>query len=305
MIINNYIEDICSNEYDIFLNKSNVVGVAVGSKIKNGINTKELCIQVFVSKKVNKDQLSSENMISKKYKGIKTDVIETGEIKSLALTSKIRPILFGYSISPYLPNVSMAGTAGCLVKSNSKYCILSNNHVLANENKLPLNTPVLQPGTYDKGRYPSDIVAYLSKVIPIQFETSTESPLNNVDAAIASIISINQFSTSIALIGKVKGIISPMINLSVKKTGRTTGLTTGKITNTNATIRVQYSNNNTALFTNQILSTAMSSAGDSGSLLLSTSNYAVGLLFAGSNSVTVYNPIRTVLNSLDISLFVG
>lgn len=305
MIIDNFIGSICSNEYDIFLNKPNVVGIAVGSKIKNGINTKEPCIQVFVSKKINKDQLSSENMINENYKGIKTDVIETGEIKSLALTSKIRPILFGYSISPYIPNVSMAGTAGCLVKSNSKYCILSNNHVLANENRLPLNTPILQPGTYDNGRYPSDIVAYLTKMIPIQFETPTVSPLNKVDAAIASIISISQFSTSIALIGKVKGIISPLINLSVKKTGRTTGLTTGKITNTNATLRVQYSNNNTALFTNQILSTAMSSAGDSGSLLLTDSNYAVGLLFAGSNSVTVYNPIKTVLSSLGVSLFVG
>jgi hypothetical protein len=37
----------------------------------------------------------------------------------------------------------MAGTFGCLVTDGTKRFILSNNHVLANENALPLEQPDL------------------------------------------------------------------------------------------------------------------------------------------------------------------
>lgn len=299
---NNQIISICNNEYDVFFMKPNVVGVSLGYKVKNGVTLSEPSIQVLVTKKIPECQLSSDKLIVKNYKGIKTDVIETGEIFAQGLTAKIRPMLFGYSISPRPINYLMAGTAGCLVKDQSNFYILSNNHVLAGENTLGLNTPIIQPGSLDGGRYPNDTIAALSKFIPIQFETLNNSPSNTVDAAIARVLNISQVSSSIALIGKVNGISPISLNLAVKKSGRTTSLTTGKITNTNATIRIQYSNRKTALFKNQILTTAMSSAGDSGSLLVNSYNYAVGLLFAGSSSVTVYNPINSVLSALGVSL---
>ena len=46
----------------------------------------------------------------------------------------------------------------------------------------------------------------------------------------------------------------------------------------------------------------MSAGGDSGSLLLNSSNhFAVGLLFAGSGEITVHNKISNVMNALNIS----
>jgi hypothetical protein len=47
----------------------------------------------------------------------------------------------------------------------------------------------------------------------------------------------------------------------------------------------------------------MSQPGDSGSLLVAgESLQAVGLLFAGSDQVTLYNPIQSVLDCLDVTL---
>ena len=57
-----------------------------------------------------------------------------------------------------------------------------------------------------------------------------------------------------------------------------------------------------ALFVNQIITNAMSQGGDSGSLLLNNTNKDVRLLFACSTSYSIFNPISTVLKTLNIKL---
>jgi len=49
--------------------------------------------------------------------------------------------------------------------------------------------------------------------------------------------------------------------------------------------------------------TNMSQGGDSGSLVLDMKARAVGLLFAGSEQVTILNPISEVLKILNIELY--
>jgi hypothetical protein len=47
----------------------------------------------------------------------------------------------------------------------------------------------------------------------------------------------------------------------------------------------------------------MSQGGDSGSLVVDgNSNKAVGLLFAGSTSTTIFSPIQVVLDGMNIDL---
>jgi hypothetical protein len=59
----------------------------------------------------------------------------------------------------------------------------------------------------------------------------------------------------------------------------------------------------TARFGGQIICEPMSQGGDSGSLIVDTAgNYAVGLLFAGSPLATIFTPIDTVFNVLNIML---
>ncbi|MHC4215794.1 MAG: Nal1-like putative serine protease [Planctomycetota bacterium] len=102
-----------------------------------------------------------------------------------------------------------------------------------------------------------------------------------------------------------------MINQSVKKYGRTTGLTKGRIYAINAIVEVGY-DSGTALFVNQIIITpgSFSGGGDSGSLVVfdgkrktrHDDRKAIGLLFAGSSAITVINPIDPVLNRFGVTI---
>ncbi|HAY84169.1 MAG TPA: hypothetical protein DCY42_04365 [Chloroflexi bacterium] len=64
---------------------------------------------------------------------------------------------------------------------------------------------------------------------------------------------------------------------------------------------MSYGTGRTARFEGQLVAGAMSQGGDSGSLVLEgSSNNAVGLLFAGSNSTTIFSPIQAVLSILNV-----
>ncbi len=90
------------------------------------------------------------------------------------------------------------------------------------------------------------------------------------------------------------------INMLVMKYGRTTGFTHGQVYAIDATINVRYGSG-FARFVHQIVITpgAFSAGGDSGSLIVvdggDDTQKPVGLLFAGSSSYTIANPIDDVL----------
>ncbi|MPQ44109.1 trypsin-like serine protease [Clostridium tarantellae] len=295
-----YIANIAEKDYMFFMNKENVIGVGVGEKIIEDKNTKDLCLTVFVKEKIPLKELHPNNIVPKKYLGIKTDVIEMGVIKALGLQSRVRPFKFGYSISP--ANIRIAGTAGCLVYDDKNYYILSNNHVMAELNSLPINTPIIQPGLIDGGNSEKDIIAYLSKFVAINLpKNSSKMPLNHVDCAIAKITSEVHYNSYVETIGFPKGISIADMGEPIKKSGRTTGYVKGKIITTNTTILVGY-NNTEALFKDQIITTPISAPGDSGSALLNNSNYVVGLVFAGGYNFSVANPIEKVLSYLNVKI---
>lgn len=123
------------------------------------------------------------------------------------------------------------------------------------------------------------------------------SSFNQVDAAIADPLSPYLVSPDILDVGPVTGVKTAAAGLPVRKSGRTTGLTTGTVLVTGATVMVTYAGLGVARFRNQIVTTRMAGAGDSGSLLLDDANRAVGLLFAGSLLATVFNPIMPVLRA--------
>ncbi len=129
-----------------------------------------------------------------------------------------------------------------------------------------------------------------------------QTPSNEVDCALAKPLDPSKFTGDILGIGQVHGTKPAALGMAVRKSGRTTGYTTGTITLLNATVNVAYGSR-TARFTGQIISSPMSQGGDSGSLLVDAAeNKAVGLLFAGSNLSTIFNPIDAVLNALQVNL---
>ncbi len=129
-----------------------------------------------------------------------------------------------------------------------------------------------------------------------------QTPSNEVDCALAKPVDPSKFTGDIVGIGQVHGTKAAGLNMAVRKSGRTTGYTTGTITLLNATVNVAYGAR-TARFTGQIITTPMSQGGDSGSLIVDAAeNKAVGLLFAGSSLSTIFNPIDAVLNALQVNL---
>lgn len=219
-----------------------------------------------------------------------------------------RPIQFGVSggsINDIKMPYCFGGTLGSLVQDTNGTYILSNNHVLARENKAPIGEDIIQPGLNDNrcSKDTNDVVADLTAFKPILYKGT-----NNVDAAIAKVRSGKVDETGYILgIGTVnKEIINPELGMRVKKTGRTTGLTKGNITGIHVTVPVKYSTR-IATFKDQIVITPgiFSAGGDSGSLIVEdvdSNPRPVGLLFAGSNTNTIANPISDVLSSLGVNM---
>jgi S1-C subfamily serine protease len=315
---------VTAKEQDNLLSKQNVVGVATAHKVKDEKDTGELCLSVFVTHKLPKNDVGSKNMIPANFGDIRTDVIQTGEImagngavdeKNISmkeelgietLKQRIRPAMGGFSVGHY--KIS-AGTIGTCVYDRDplpnmprRYYILSNNHVLANSNNAVIGDPILQPGPYDGGTVPNDIIAKLSRFVPIHFINLPNIPLNYVDAAIAA-GEFHNLNREIYWIGYVKKVnYKPKVGDLVEKTGRTTNFTTGKILALNATVNVNYGGGNIARFINQIVTTSMSAPGDSGSLICDLNEAAVGLLFAGSSQITIANSISIVEKYLNIRI---
>src|SRR3989338_1937463 len=279
------------------LSRANVVGVGIGEKIKDGMPQGRLCVKVYVEKKIAKAQLPKKDLFRSELSPVETDVEEVGKIVAQGNSGRYRPAPGGVSLGHY---PITAGTLGCLVKDkkNGKVFILSNNHVLANSNNAKKGDPILQPGPYDGGKKPKDIIGYLENWIEIKFGKEA----NLIDSALARPKNVHSVKPEIMMIGLPKGVTRAKLAMSIQKSGRTTGYTTGKIKDISASVKVNY-DNKVALFRNQILTTNMSQGGDSGSLVLDMKKRAVGLLFAGSELVTILNRIATVFNLLNIQLF--
>ena len=126
---------------------------------------------------------------------------------------------------------------------------------------------------------------------------------NLVDAAVARPEDEGSILDDILEIGTVEGIEPATLGMPVRKSGRTTGFTTGEITLLDATVSVGYGSGRIARFDDQIVTGPISQGGDSGSLLVAGDSLrAVGLLFAGSDQTTVHSPIQAVLDALEIEI---
>ena len=210
-----------------------------------------------------------------------------------------------------------AGTLGALVIRNGTFYILSNNHVLARSDQATAGEPITQPGLIDTNcsTAGTHTVANLTSFVNLQ------TGGKNVDAAIAQIIPGSVDTTgSILLLGSTatgstadagpphqgRGIAAS-IGEGVAKSGRTTGLTCSTVAAINVNTSVAYQtqcNGGTTFnvtYSNQISVSggAFSGGGDSGSLIVDEMTAdPVALLYAGSDTDTVGNPVADVLAAL-------
>lgn len=302
---------------DKLLAMSGVLGVGVGAL--EGTSTP--AIHIYMNRNA---PVAAARALPVHVEGVPVEVIETDEFKAFdGPPGTNHRAVFGLpvpmGVSTGNVNGIFAGTLGVRVHrvglpSNVGY--ITNNHVGAangaglcpaqlNPTRLPaFSLDQCQPGRLDA---PGNVcvppsIGDLTQAVPLimggQFE-------NVVDAVFVQ--STRSLVNKLILdIGNPSPTVqAPAVGLAVRKSGRTTGFTTGTIQTLNATVNVGYNTCGTAKFVGQMIITpgGFSAAGDSGSLILGSTDSSgrrrpVGLLFAGSSTTTIANVISDVLGSL-------
>jgi hypothetical protein len=291
----------------------NIVGVGVGRKIKRGKPTRARCVRIYVERKIPGHLIRPDHLVPGDFGGVVTDVIEAGRFRAYlprvpAGQKRLRPARPGCSIGFQFPEAQagelMAGTLGAVVTADGISYILSNNHVLANENALPPGTPIFQPGLLDSGSAANDRIATLARFVPLE----TGQP-NRVDCALATILDAKTVAPAILpRIGRLKGPepIEAAEGMQVEKTGRATGYTVATVFDVSATVPIEFELGRLT-FEDQLLirseGGAFSDGGDSGSLIVDVSSgRATGLLVGGSPQFAIANHIDDVLRALNVRL---
>ncbi len=281
----------------------NVSGVGVGYRVVGGVRRDEICLRVYVRKKVPEAELAPGEILPKAVNGVTVDVIEAdwralASDLSLPERRERRPLDVPGGVSIGGLRVT-AGTLGAAVSDvgSGELLLLSNWHVLCGDVACRAGEVIIQPGVFDGGR-PGDVIAHLRAFVINE----------HVDAACAT-VSIERFVLrDLAGLPGVRGIGAAIVGMRVWKSGRTTGVTTGLVEDVSADVDVAYGDG-VRRFRDQIIAasdddTPIALGGDSGSLVIDGSQRAVGLLFAGepNGSYFIANHIFAVLDALGIEL---
>lgn len=181
------------------------------------------------------------------------------------------------------------GTMGGVFTRNNDPSLygLSNNHVIANLNNANQGDPV---------RYHPDINA------GSLFNWITLLPLPSVNRIDAALFKINPVHTANWNPQSPVGSVGAQVNLQVYKRGHTTGLTYGVIQGINGS--GQFMLNGRDFYFTEVISIVgysgpFSDFGDSGSLVMTTNHFMVGLLFAKFEEYAYALPIKYIRRLLE------
>jgi hypothetical protein len=227
------------------------------------------------------------------------------------MQKRTRPLKPGLSIGHYRVT---AGTLGAFVRDRKtgQTQILSNNHVLANENRARRGDPVLQPGAFDGGTRDADRVGAYTRAVRLRKDVP-----NHVDAAVAALDDDIAFrARTLTGLHHLTGLGAEPLDddAVVGKVGRTTGATRGRVLTFELDYLIVKFDIGYLRFDGQVEiegegNDPFSLGGDSGSLIVDPDGGAVALLFAGSDQggsngqgLTYATPIRKVLDALKVDL---
>jgi hypothetical protein len=253
------------------------------------------------------------------------DVRYVGRVEKAAAPTwfqqRQRPLAIGTSVGHHEVT---AGTLGCFVHrlgdelegamhalAGNTLLMLSNNHVLANENRGKVGDAILQPGAIDGGKQADDVAAAL-----LDFVRLKKVGPNLVDAAVARLADgVKANVANLRGLGKLAGVGDGLFRagMEVGKLGRTTGKTHGRVTAFEVDNLFVRFDGGELEFNGQVEiegdGEPFALGGDSGSLIVDGSRRAVALLFAvaqlggsAGQGVTYANPFDVVLRELKIGL---
>lgn len=278
-----------------------VTGVGVGFKEVGGSRTDQVAVRVYVDRKVPRAELSEGELLPEEINGVPVDVIEASfEVHgSPAPPTEHRrrhaPMLGGISVGNL--GLGGSGTLGGSVfdRRTGRDLILSNWHVICGSLSCAAGERIIQPGTGggDTGTA-ADLVARLHRF----------ALTGRVDAAVALLTGHRFLRRDLLNLGPYAGTAGPVLGAQVRKSGRTTGVTSAEVTDVSASVSVGGYPQGTLAFDDQIVieDDNPSAPGDSGSLWIDQRRRVVGLNFAGSPGRAIANPIADVIAALSIDI---
>jgi len=290
-----------------FSNTIHAVGIG---KVAGG---NDYCIQVFVDD-VNQEWRigAGATRLPTRYRGVPVIMIEmpmAGFLYEATLSSmeprqytdgirEPQEIVIG-GISGANANLKgQSGTIGYFCTRKSKLPrrkeihLLSNFHVFADPCKTNIDESDLimqpSPGEPTSNRPIASLISFSA----LKFDDKKQP--NHVDAAIARLWASHPHKAVIPLIGAVKRYVETKdieIGESVRKFGRTTGYTEGRVFSICLDIWIRYDRTGrSAFFQDQLLIApalptlpGFVSKGDSGSLVVDAEQNAIGLIFGGTS----------------------
>jgi len=285
----------------------NVCGLGVGFKVKKGKRINTLALRVYVTQKVPRSRLKPGDRLPATIEGLPVDVIVREPVFRLfdpyhpSPENAARHVVLRGGIS--IGVGAATGTLGGSLFENGSLLdvMLTNWHVACEEVNCSAGTGI-QPGVFDGAGRERPVGNVLRSVLD-----------ERVDCAILGLNGVALLERTVLAVGALGIPVAAELGMAVQKVGRTSGLTTGTVTDIDADVDVSNASGgggSTFHHEGQIEfegDDGMIQRGDSGSLLLEMNGNVVGLCFAGNEDGDNGDAchIQDVLNALDINLTSG
>lgn len=277
-----------------------ITNIGIGAKEVGGELTDAFAFRIYVNNKKALSELERDEILPVKIKGIWTDVILNSKHIQLADESKYRPLKGGSQLrNEYVEgsNDNLVGTLGCLAEhiSTNDVVALSCQHVLM-AGQAQLNVKIGQPRyivsccccTYNE-------IGNVSNVLK---NDQVDCGIVILDDDIESAVKSGNTLNEIQEIGTISGVAQAVCFENVKKRGRTTGLTHGRVTDV-------LFDGSQILIAPSGTTTTFAQRGDSGSVIVNDSNQVIGLLWAAdiaTRNSGIANHIGPVMQAMDIRI---
>jgi hypothetical protein len=283
----------------------NVVGTCIGCKEVDGRETGEDAVVVLVSRKLPEAQLDANQRLPETVdvddETVKVDVEEVGEPRPHAAVRPLQPAVpdrkrewrpapAGVSFGHPEVTAGTLGTPPLRAADHDEPVVLTNAHVAAPIDAASEGDPILQPGPADGGTEADDLGTLVDWVQP------TPDEPNETDSALVA-VDPDRYRGGVLGVGTLQGWTEGTMDDQYTKSGRTTGVTTGKLRGTDARVKVNGYHDGPTQFVGLDVFSPMSAGGDSGSVIgieREDGLYGTDLLFAGSDRTTLGVPIGTV-----------
>lgn len=309
-----------TTNYEHVLDAANVRGVSYEADRDE--------VVVFVEEKLPESSLADDDIVANQIPDKQTDVVEIGDVtaqprhppeveKSLhndptGHRTDHDPPLAGASEIQAGATAATAGVLATVAEPTSETASwhdsiqegdlvrLSNAHVYG-DSDAEFTADVVQPSPYDGGGTPDDRVGDFVGYVPIEDEFVDVAARTCSGAEASGVLRLRESGPEAVRRDDYEALNGE----PVVKAGRTTGVTEGEIIATSASIRVRYGNE-VITKRNQLLASAMSQGGDSGSPVFEGTEdepgALVGHLFAGSDQVTVINKALDIETRLGVRI---